>query len=349
MTSTAMTHHEMTNWSTLIGHDKIQRWLGTAIGQGRFGGSYLLVGAAGIGKRTVANLLARTLLCQSSDPSKMAPCGSCQACIQVHAETHSDVVRVSKPADKSFIPLELLIGPADARMQEGFCRDVRIKPLRGKRKVAILEDADFLNEEGANCLLKTLEEPPPGTVILLIGSSEQRQLPTIRSRCQILRMGPLHIDDATKLLRNIHHVEAGDEQIRDAIEISGGDMHVAARLLNEGADKLRASLTAQLESPNPDPVALSRLISSHVDEAGKEASKRRGAMRDIFSISVQHYRRQLRHDTFHCRANPLTLSRLDRSIRALREVDRSANQATLIECFAADIAAGTTGDRGDIG
>jgi DNA polymerase-3 subunit delta' len=234
-------------------------------------------------------------------------------------------------------------------MQEGFCRDVRIKPLRGTRKVAILEDADFLNEEGANCLLKTLEEPPAGTIVLLIGTSEQRQLPTIRSRCQIIRLGPLGVDDATRLLREVHHVQAEETQIHDAIEISGGDLHVAVRLLDEEADKLRQSLTAQLGCANPDPVALSRIISSHVDQAGKEAAKRRGAMRDVFSISVQHYRRMLRQEAFQDQARVGTLARLDRSVRALREVDRSANQTTLIECFASDISSGTTGDRGEIG
>ena len=72
------------------------------------------------------------------------------------------MVRVEKPADRTFIPVSLLIGEPDVRMREGFCHDVRIKPLMGQRKVAIIDDADFLNEEGANCLLKTLEEPPAG-------------------------------------------------------------------------------------------------------------------------------------------------------------------------------------------
>lgn len=344
-----MTDRPATTWSTLIGHDRIQRRFAAAIGQDRLGGSFLIVGSPGIGKRTVANLLAKTLLCPSSDPAAMDPCGTCQSCVQVDARSHPDVVRVSKPADKSFIPLELLIGPPDARMQQGFCRDVRLKPLLGNRKVAILEDADFLNEEGANCLLKTLEEPPAGTIVLLIGTSEQRQLPTIRSRCQIVRLGPLSLEDAGTLLRQVHGVNATEQQIHDAVEISGGDMHVAVRFLDSEADKLRESLTAQLESANPDPVALSRIISSHVDLAGKESAKRRGAMRDAFSISVQHFRSQIRREAFQDAACPLTLARLDRSVRALREVDRSANQSTLIECFAADIAAGTTGDRGAIG
>ena len=76
-------------------------------------------------------------------------------------------------------------------MREGLCHDIALKPFRGGRKIAIIDDADYLNQEGANCLLKTLEEPPEKSVIILIGTSQQRQLPTIRSRCQIVRFAPL--------------------------------------------------------------------------------------------------------------------------------------------------------------
>jgi DNA polymerase-3 subunit delta' len=349
--SSAQSHSDsprITTWSQLIGHDQVRSWLAAAIRSQRFSGSFLLVGAHGVGKKTVANLIAKTLLCQSSAPETMQPCGRCEDCLQVDAETHPDVVRVGKPADKSFIPLRLLIGPEEARMQEGFCRDIRIKPLRGNRKVAILNDADYLNEEGANCLLKTLEEPPPGTVVLVIGTSEQKQLPTIRSRCRILRLGPLSADDSVRLIRDVHQVDATESSIRTAVEISGGDIHAAVRLLTSDSDQLRQSLTEQLESPTPDPVLINRIISGHVNEAGKEAPVRRSAMRDAFSISLQFYRRQLRQQAQSDIANEATMARLDRSIRALQEVDRNANQATLIECFAADIASATTGDRGGI-
>ncbi|MCG8650066.1 MAG: AAA family ATPase, partial [Pirellulales bacterium] len=274
----------MTDWSTLIGHQQIRGWFAAAIAKGRFSGSFLLVGHHGVGKQTVASLLARTLLCETNPPSQMQPCGTCQACIQVDAQTHPDLLRVAKPEDKSFIPLESLIGPPETRMQEGFCRDVRLKPIRGGRKIAIIEDADYLNEEGANCLLKTLEEPPAGALIFLIGTSEQRQLPTIRSRCQTIRFQSPAGEVAARFLRQIHGVQASDEQIAEAVETSGGDMHVAARLLSGEADQLRETINQQLDTPHPDPVALSRIISAHVDQAGKEASKRRGAMRDIFSM-----------------------------------------------------------------
>ena len=338
-----------TTWDNLIGHSRIRDWFSTAIGRDRMTGSFLLVGSPGVGKLTVANLLAQTLLCQRNAASEMQPCGTCEDCVQVLANTHPDVVRLAKPKDKTIIPLDLLIGRPEVRMQEGFCRDLRLKPFRGSRKVAILQDADFLNEEGANCLLKTLEEPPAGAVVLLVGTSEQKQLPTIRSRCQIIRFTPLSTQEASKLLRDVHQIEADDEAVANAVEVSGGDMHVALRLLSDTSGDFRQALDSQLASDAPDPVAISRMISTHVDDAGKEASKRRGVMRDVFSMAVQFYRQQLRHSAMNAAVNPLTLNRLDRSVRALREVDRSANQSSLIECYAADIAAGTTGDRGDIG
>ena len=153
-----------------------------------------------------------------------------------------------------------------------------------------------------------------------------------------------------RLLKEVHGVEANESQIEEALEISGGDLQASLRLLTEGSDELLESLTAQLGAAHPDPIALKRVISSHVDQSGKEAPKRRAAMRDVFSISVQHYRRQMRRQALdENAADSRTLARLDRSVRALREVDRSANQSTLIECFAADIAAAQTGDRGEIG
>jgi DNA polymerase-3 subunit delta' len=339
----------MIDWTSLIGHEKVERWFAAAMRSERLGGSFLIVGTPGIGKRTVASLLARTILCSRSPMADMKPCGVCHDCQQVAAGTHPDLIRVSKPANKSFIPLELLIGPPDARMQEGFCRDIRLRPMQGTRKVAILEDADFLNEEGANCLLKTLEEPPSGAIVILIGTSEQKQLPTIRSRCQILRLGPLTVDDAAKLLRQEHEVTADDDAIAAAMDVSGGDITAAARLLAGDGNELRSAVTGQLSANFPDPIALSRLITKYVDGSGKEPSKRRAAMRDVFAICVQHYRAKMRYEANQDFSDQRTLDRLDRSLRALREVDRSANQSTLIECFAADIAAGITGDRGEIG
>ena len=336
-------------WGNLVGNRHVIDWFSNAVRAGRLGGSFLFVGPEGVGKRSVATLLAQTLFCKNGKPEKMNPCGTCEPCVQVAAETHPDIIRVRKPKDKSTIPLDLLIGRPEVRMQEGFCRDVRLKPYYGDRKVAILEDADFLNEEGANCLLKTLEEPPASALILLIGTSEQKQLPTIRSRCQVIRFAPLSVAEGTQLLSRDDEIDASAEQIADAIEVSAGDMNVARRLLDEHARQFRDALVATLRDANPDPLTIRKLLLAKVDSAGKEAPAKRAALKDVFSISIQHYRNQMRDEAFSDAARDDTMKRLDRCVRAIREVDRMANVSTLIDCFAADIASATTGDRGGIG
>ncbi|MGB1927265.1 MAG: ATP-binding protein [Rubripirellula sp.] len=337
------------NWSELVGQDQVYDGFRAAITQNRLGGSYLLIGPNGTGKHTVVELLAKTLLCRISAPEMMSPCGHCEACQQVAAGSHPDIVSVGKPKDKTVIPVAAFIGDQDARMKEGFCHDLRIRPLMGGWKVGVIEDADFMNEEGANCLLKTLEEPPSKTVILLIGTSEQRQLPTIRSRCQVVRIGPLSRESSCNLLRHVHGSQESDKRIEEAVEISGGDIHAAIRLLQGESGKVREDLLGLLNATFPDPSGIAKFLNQQVAEVGKDAPKRRAMLRDLFSIAVQHFRQRLRSEAFEGTASTLTSIRLDRSLRAIRELDRSANQATLIESFASDIASGETGDRGDIG
>ncbi len=337
------------SWSQLVGQDHLQAGFRAAISQNRLGGSYLLIGPHGTGKHTIVQLLAMTLLCRTSDPKEMSPCGVCSACQQVAAGSHPDIIRVEKPKDKTVIPVKEFIGEQDTRMKEGFCHDLRIRPLMGGWKLGVIDDADFLNEEGANCLLKTLEEPPSKTVILLVGTSEQRQLPTIRSRCQTVRVGPLSREASSRLLREVHACSEESGRIEEAVEISGGDIHAALRLLQGESGKVREELVRHLGAAFPDPLAIAKFLTQQVNEVGKDASKRRSMLRDLFSISVQHYRQQLRIQVFQGRTLPVTSIRLDRSLRALRELDRSANQASLIESFASDIAAGETAELGDIG
>jgi DNA polymerase-3 subunit delta' len=332
-----------------IGHETIRKRFAIAIAKGRLGGSFLFVGNRGVGKRTFANWIAQSLLCEAVPPAPLQPCGHCDACVQVAANTHPDLIRLGKPEGSSVIPLKLLIGDEDTRMRAGFCYEVRLKPYRGRRKVAIIEDADDLHLEGANSLLKTLEEPPADAIIILISTSEQRQLPTIRSRCQTFRFESPRGAQAARFLREIHGIEADTAAIDEAIEIAAGDMQLAARLLSEGTDPLRQTIDKQLSPTHPDPGSLRRVITAHVEAAGKPATVRRDALREVFSMAIGHYRRRLRHEVDSTGANPFTLNRLDRSLRAMREVDRNANQTTLIECYATDIAVGMTGDRGGIG
>ena len=186
--------------STIVGHEQVFERFRRALKRRRLSSTFLFVGPPGVGKRQVANRIAQCLLCEANAEERLEACGECPGCTMFQAGTHPDFTTVSKPPDRTFIPLELFIGDREHRMQEGLCYDISLKPFRGGRKVAVIDDADYLNVEGANCLLKTLEEPPPRSILILIGTSEQKQLPTIRSRCQTVRFRPLETEALARLI-----------------------------------------------------------------------------------------------------------------------------------------------------
>ena len=140
----------------IVGHSdvlqKFQRWVSNR----RLANTYLLAGPEGIGKRTMALWLAKALLCETTPDNELVACQTCSACQQVDAMSHPDLLYVNRPADKNRIPIELLIGSREERMRAGLCHDIALKPYRGGRRIAIIDDADFLNQEGANCFLNTL-------------------------------------------------------------------------------------------------------------------------------------------------------------------------------------------------
>lgn len=324
-----------------IGHDEAKRWFANSLAKGCLSGSFLLVGPPGIGKAALAKWIAKCLLCDQSGARSLSCCGRCPTCLQVEAETHPDLVQIRKPEDRAYIPVELLIGPAENRMREGFNRDIRLRPFHGTRKVAILHDADYLNDEGANSLLKTLEEPPPDSLIFLLGTNEQRQLPTIRSRCRIVRLHPPRGEQAVELMR-LRGIDCDAATAERAIELCGGDCQAAAEVLTVEGAKLRQAITQRLSPPPINPVELARVITSVIDDLGKAASgaAKRDRLRDILSIAIDTFRQQLIDSADRPEQLAPIIYRLDRSIGAIAQVQRNANQTTLIECWAADLARG---------
>ncbi|MFO0826006.1 MAG: hypothetical protein U0792_23285 [Gemmataceae bacterium] len=125
-------------------------------------GNYLLVGPDGVGKRLFAHELAKALLCERP-PAPLTACDSCPACAQVEAETHPDFH--GTPKGKQELPVDEM---------RAFCTQLAKKPSRGSRIVGIVEDADDFNAESANSFLKTLEEPPPGALLLLIAGIDRQ-------------------------------------------------------------------------------------------------------------------------------------------------------------------------------
>jgi DNA polymerase-3 subunit delta' len=340
----------------IVGHEHVLDTFRRALGQRRLASTFLFVGPPGIGKWTTALHLAQALLCESAAPDLLAPCQTCPGCQQVEALTHPDLLLIRKPDDKSFIPIESFIGDREHRMREGLCRDIALKPFRGGRKIAIIDDADYLNQEGANCLLKTLEEPPANSLIFLIGTSEQRQLPTIRSRCQIIRFQPLTEAQVASLL-------AASETLDDPSQVAAlaaradGSLRRALDIADPDVAAARRPLLQHLSESDVDSVALAKYLNEFVEAAGKDAPPRRERLRQIVLEAAEFYRRLMRQlvggpigcdamaaeflaqAAAHWSGKAATASHcLDRCLTALREIDANANLATLTASWVDELA-----------
>jgi DNA polymerase-3 subunit delta' len=343
-------------WQGIAGHDEVVEQFRRALVRGRLASTFLFVGPEGVGKRSFAMRLAQALLCQTRPVERLDPCGRCSGCQQVLAGTHPDLLQVARPRDKSEIPVGLLIGSGDRRMHEGLCHDISLKPFMGGRRIAIIDDADYLNEEGANCLLKTLEEPPPQSLLILIGTSIDRQLPTIRSRSQIIRFRPLAPDLLAELM--LKEGLVGDQaEARRIAAFSEGSLARAGELVDPALWSFRGRLLERLAQPPLDSSQLAKLVSAFVEEAGKEAPLRRARARLVVGFVVEFYRRLGRGlagapiaDATESSGNArqavdrfgageeAAAACADRSLEALGHIDRNANQATWIEAWLDDLA-----------
>jgi DNA polymerase-3 subunit delta' len=343
-------------WQGIEGHDAIVERFRRSLTRGRLAGTFLFVGPAGIGKRAFAHKVAQSLLCQTNNEADLNPCGRCDACLQVEVGTHPDLICIAKPPEKTELPLSLLIGEKEDRMRTGLCHDIALKPFMGGRKVAIIDDADTLNEEGGNCLLKTLEEPPPRSVMILIGTSADKQLPTIRSRSQVIRFQALPIDVIERLLQTAHGIN--DQEVAKRLAAySEGSLERALELANEELWGFRRQLLAALAKPSLESVTLAKPLLAFIDEAGKDAAPRRRRAKQIIGFAAEFYRQLLRSQaglslqgddellravgqatqqlTFELEA---ISNRAERCLEAIEHVERNANQATLVEGWLDDLA-----------
>ncbi len=169
----------MAGFHDIIGHDKVKDHLRKAIEYHKVSHAYILSGEEGMGKKTLANAFAMTLLCERSDKE---PCMQCHACKQMMSGNHPDVIRVTHEKPGS-------IGVDDIRMQIN--DTIYIKPYSSSYKIYLVDEAEKMTPQAQNALLKTIEEPPAYAVIMLMTTNQELFLPTILSRCIQLKLRPL--------------------------------------------------------------------------------------------------------------------------------------------------------------
>ncbi len=269
----------------IVGQDAVLAQLQRVVAGDRRPHGQLFAGPAGVGRRTTAVELARLLLCESpsSRPNggRLAGlpngfrlrqgCGRCASCVTVSAGTHPDLHVVRKESARYHDDPEV----RRRKMQELSIEVIRqflIAPAHrsgggGRGKVFVVLEAELMSPAAQNALLKTLEEPPPGVTIILICTRGEDLLPTTRSRCQLVRFGPLPADFVAERL-------VGDgvapEQARFWSALTAGSLGRSARLAGTGMYEFKRDLLPRLGRLSPSGGAeLAELLAAAMDKQAK--------------------------------------------------------------------------------
>jgi DNA polymerase III delta' subunit len=287
--------HTGIHWAAVVGQERVRDTLSAAFAHNTLGHAYLFSGIDGSGKMATAVELAMAVLCEHSDA---APCRECESCKKVLSGTHTDVhcilpVSLEKEhkssggdlSEKGWAYLSEQIQAAFAepyRLREfkgvpaipvEWVKEINHAILRGGissgKTVAIIDGIDVMNKESANALLKTLEEPPPGTHIILLTDRMQAVLPTIISRCQVLRFGAVPDTEVRRALEEKYGYSKEPTTIDDAVRYAMGSMGRALYLCEQPAgdyaDVAGSLLTACRSGSLLDSAAIIDAIDAHDD------------------------------------------------------------------------------------
>jgi DNA polymerase III subunit gamma/tau len=222
-------------FSEVIGQEHVTRTLQNAIEQGRSAHGYIFSGHRGIGKTTVARILAMALNCRSKDRPVPEPCGVCESCTEIRAGNAVDVIEIDAATNRGIDEIRELREAA------------RYRPARDRFKIYILDEAHQITDAAFNALLKTLEEPPEHIVFMLATTQPEDIPQTIRSRCQHFSFRAVKFDAIVAQLRDLvtrEKIDADDDSLALLAEAGDGSMRDALSILDQAIASSSGKITS---------------------------------------------------------------------------------------------------------
>jgi len=260
----------MLSFNDIYGQEHIKDHLKKAIELDKVSHAYIISGEKYSGKEFIARIFAAALLCESDGE---VPCGKCHSCRQALEDNNPDIIYVTHEKPN-------VIGVDDIRTQIN--ADINIKPYAGKKKIYIVNEAEKMNQQAQNALLKTFEEPPEYAVILLLTTNTQELLPTIISRAITLNMRPVRDDVIKKYL--MQEKKVPDYKAEICVAFARGNLGKAAELSeNEEFDSLRENVINLLKH-------IKDMDSWKISEAIKEIGEKKALVLDYFDIMLVWFR-----------------------------------------------------------
>ncbi|MCX5697770.1 MAG: DNA polymerase III subunit delta' [Candidatus Omnitrophica bacterium] len=265
-------------FSNIKGHDKVIERLKGFLRENRLAGAYLFAGPKGIGKALMALEFAKAINCEKGSPD---PCDSCVSCVRIDKNAHPDVH---------------IIDPQDPEIKIEYIRqlqkEINLKPYEARKKIFIIPAAEQLNSASASCLLKTLEEPAPNSVIILVTDKPASLLKTIISRCQIIKFSAILPGYLERLLNTDYRLEPQaahflayfcEGRLGHALLWKDSDILVAKNAIIDSALSPKAS-------SGDYALAIEKLSPVSGANSRNRLEQERGALRSYFNILASWFR-----------------------------------------------------------
>ena len=298
----------------IIGHDRVRALLSRGLRDRRVPPALLFTGPPGVGKKALALALGRGLLCEGALGDA---CGRCPACSRAERGLHPDFRLVE--ASGATIKIE--------QVREAV-REIQGRPFEGRARAFVIDDAHLMTEQAQNALLKSLEEPPATSHVFLVTPAPQALLTTIRSRCQVLKLGPLPQGLLAAQLEERLGVDAGEARLRAAL--ASGSLGAALAFESEGFRARRESLLALLEGLG-SAGALERMEAAEAleesDDPEAALTALRALLRDILTLHLSDGASAILNADVRSRLSALARGPLGARAAALADAVAEAQEA----------------------